>query len=139
MNKQEMIIGLINLFDENERLKAEIEVLKHYQNTSNSEQCECNESISLFYRNMIEYGKKQLLTYCLYSWREVNCNYDEESQSYNITSYECWINNKVSKIPDFMSKDEFKKYFEFELREMYEKEKQKAIEKAKEEMKEGDN
>ena len=139
MNKQEMIIGLINLYDENERLKAEIEVLKHYQNASNSEQCEYNESISLFDRNMIEYGKKQLLEDCLYSWGQVSCDYDEESKSYNITSYERWINKKVSRTPDFMSKDKFKKYFEFELREMYEKEKQEAIEKAKEEMKEGDN
>ena len=82
---------------------------------------------------MIEKGKEEVLRDAMYSWKEVECTYDEETDTYKVTSYISWLNKKVRRdsIPDEISFEEFKIYFREELQSMYEKEKTKALNEAK--------
>lgn len=133
MNKQETIIEIMNLYDENERLKNEIEIMKHYQNASNSGQCNNEKCINNIDYLMIEAGKKQILDKVLSYWKEVTVNYDEDNDIYKCQSYSSWLDKVIqkSRIPDEMSLDEFRVYFRKELQEIYEKEKTKALNEAK--------
>ena len=68
MNKNEMIIEVINLYDENERLKNEINILIG-ENDSISEPKGKND-ISYMDKLMIEQGKEEVLKKVLcYTWR----------------------------------------------------------------------
>lgn len=128
MNKNEMIIEVINLYDENERLKNEINILIG-ENDSISEPKGKND-ISYMDKLMIEQGKEEVLKKVLcYTWRCVNASYDEETNTYKVTSYKEWLKEKMNRnnLPDKMSLDDFRTYFRKELQEMYEKEKEEAI------------
>ena len=83
---------------------------------------------------MIERGKKEIFNYVTCSWNEVDCTYDEESDTYNFTSYDKWLTKKVgySRIPSSMSFEDFITYFKTELLEMYKKEKEASLKKAEE-------
>lgn len=132
MNKKEMINNVIDLYDEIEQLKKENETFTRYtkkeiNNTSES-------TFSNIDHLMIEKGKEEVLRDAMYSWKEVECTYDEETDTYKVTSYISWLNKKVRRdsIPDEISFEEFKIYFREELQSMYEKEKTKALNEAKE-------
>lgn len=112
MTKQEMIIELMNLFDENKYLK---------------EKSERKVSDNVIDQSVLEYGKSKILEDCLYSWINVRCEYDEHSKMYYYTPFEKWTTGKISRVPDFMSKNEFLTYFAEELQAMYECEKQQAL------------
>lgn len=112
MTKQEMIIELMNLYDENEKLKAEND---H------------KVSDNFIDQSILDYGKSKILEDCLYSWINVRCEYDEHSKMYYYTPFEKWATGKISRVPDFMAKNEFLNYFANELQKMYETEKQQAL------------
>lgn len=140
MNKQDFIIEIMNLYDENERLKNEIEIMKHYRNASNSkvenENVNSNENtednFSYIDKIMIEFGKEKVLNRILYSWRKVEAIYNCDIGLYTTTSYDNWFREKLNKgyIPDELSVKQLKYYFSKELHEMYEKEKEEALKEA---------
>ncbi len=112
MTKQEMIIELMNLYDENEKLKAEND---H------------KVSDNFIDQSILDYGKSKILEECLYSWINVRYEYDEHSKMHYYAPFGKWVTGKISRVPDFMSKNEFLTYFAEELQAMYECEKQQAL------------
>ena len=129
IKKQELVNDILDLYDYVDHLEKENEKLKPYENQAN----ESGETLSHIDYEMINLGKKRVLNEALYSWKSVDARYDEESDTYIVTSYKEWLKNKisVSGIPDSISRDEFRTYFRKELQEMYEKEKAKALNEAK--------
>lgn len=130
IKRQELVNDILDLYDYVDHLEKEVESLKSY---SNMEKNANEKQLSHTDYEMINIGKQRVLYDVLYSWHEVNVSYDEESDTYNATSYKDWLKEKVisSKIPDSISLDEFRVYFRKELQEMYEKEKTKALNEAK--------
>lgn len=130
IKRQELVNDILDIYDYVDHLEKEVERLKPY---SNVERNANKKQLSHIDYEMINIGKQRVLYDVLYSWHEVNVSYDEESDTYNATSYKNWLKEKVnpSKIPDSISLDEFRVYFRKELQEMYEKEKTKALNEAK--------
>lgn len=132
IKRQELVNDILDIYDYVDHLEKEVERLKPY---SIKEEKENSETLNLNHIDylMISIGKQKILDRCLYSWREVKAKYDEENDTYNVTSYNDWLNEKLGrdKIPDSISLDEFRVYFRKELQEMYEKEKSIALNKAK--------
>lgn len=130
IKRQELVSDILDLYDYVDHLEKEVERLKPY---SIKEEKENSETLNHIDYLMISIGKQKILDRCLYSWREVKAKYDEENDTYNVTSYNDWLNEKLGrdKIPDNISFDEFRVYFRKELQEMYEKEKTEALNKAK--------
>ncbi len=132
MNKTELITEVLNLYDVIGALKNQNEKLALNQLPSNSV---AEQNISFIDKTMIEVGKKRVLENVLYSWREVNVKYDDETNTYKATSFENWIEKKINKsyIPSYISYDGFLSYFHNDLEKMYAKEKEVALAKAKKE------
>lgn len=130
IKRQELVNDILDIYDYVDHLEKEVERLKPY---SIKEEKENSETLNHIDYLMISIGKQKILDRCLYSWREVKAKYDEENDTYNVTSYNDWLNDKLSRdeIPDNISLDEFRVYFRKELQEMYEKEKSIALNKAK--------
>lgn len=130
IKRQELVNDILDIYDYVDHLEKEVERLKPY---SIKEEKENSETLTHIDYLMISIGKQKILDSCLYSWREVKAEYDEENDTYNVTSYNDWLNEKLRRdeIPDSISLDEFRVYFRKELQEMYEKEKLIALNKAK--------
>lgn len=130
IKRQELVNDILDIYDYVDHLEKEVERLKPY---SIKEEKENSETLTHIDYLMISIGKQKILDRCLYSWREVKAKYDEENDTYNVTSYNDWLNEKLRRdeIPDNISLDEFRVYFRKELQEMYEKEKSIALNKAK--------
>jgi hypothetical protein len=130
IKRQELVNDILDIYDYVDHLEKEVERLKPY---SIKEEKENSETLNHIDYLMISIGKQKILDRCLYNWREVKAKYDEENDTYNVTSYNNWLNEKLRRdeIPDNISLDEFRVYFRKELQEMYEKEKTKALNEAK--------
>lgn len=130
IKRQELVNDILDIYDYVDHLEKEVERLKPY---SIKEEKENSETLNHIDYLMINIGKQKILDRCLYNWREVKAKYDEENDTYNVTSYNNWLNEKLRRdeIPDNISLDEFRVYFRKELQEMYEKEKTKALNEAK--------
>ena len=130
IKRQELVNDILDIYDYVDHLEKEVERLKPY---SIKEEKENSETLTHIDYLMISIGKQKILDRCLYSWKEVKAKYDEENDTYNVTSYNDWLNEKLirDEIPDSFSLDEFRVYFRKELQEMYEKEKLIALNKAK--------
>lgn len=130
IKRQELVNDILDIYDYVDHLEKEVERLKPY---SIKEEKENSETLNHIDYLMISIGKQKILDRCLYGWREVKAKYDEENDTYNVTSYNDWLNDKLRRdeIPDNISLDEFRVYFRKELQEMYEKEKSIALNKAK--------
>lgn len=130
IKRQELVNDILDIYDYVDHLEKEVERLKPY---SIKEEKENSETLNHIDYLMISIGKQKILDRCLYNWREVKAKYDEENDTYNVTSYNNWLNEKLRRdeIPDNISLDEFRVYFRKELQEIYEKEKSIALNKAK--------
>lgn len=130
IKRQELVNDILDIYDYVDHLEKEVERLKPY---SIKEEKENSETLTHIDYLMISVGKQKILDRCLCSWREVKAEYDEENDTYNVTSYNNWLNEKLirDELLDSISLDEFRAYFRKELQEMYEKEKSIALNKAK--------
>lgn len=131
IKRQELVNDILDLYDYVDHLEKEVERLKPYAMKQNVEKD--GETLSHIDYEMIDLGKQRTLNNSLYSWREVSASYDEENDTYKVTSYKDWLKQKINlnEIPDNISLDEFRVYFRNELLAMYEKEKEKALNDAK--------
>lgn len=111
---------------ENERLKKECKV--QHRKTA-------KEDNNYIDNIILRKGRKVVFDYVLTNWNRVNCTYDDETDTYNCTSYLKWLEKKVAheRMPKEISFKDFTEYFKNELLELYEKEKKESLRKAKEE------
>lgn len=135
LRRQDEINNILDLYDQIDILEMENERLKNCFPKANAKNNSTkNSSINRIDGLMIEKGIKATLEEALYHWNKVCCNYDEEADTYNCTSFENWLKQKVriEKIPNSMSRDEFVTYFNSQLLEMYKKEKEESLKEEEE-------
>lgn len=133
MNKVEMITSIINLHDENEKLKNDVEKYKDKLEVNNTvDRVETNEVLK---DKIYEIGKELLFDKVVYSWSQVSGSLDDNGEVYRVTEYKKWLKNKINldNMPKTLSYDDFIKVFEKELKEKYEEEKKEKIEDLKNE------
>lgn len=130
IKRQEFVNDILDLYDYIDVLEMENERLKN----AVPKNIKKEKDVSFIDMLMIERGKKEIFNYVTCSWNEVYCTYDEESDTYNFTSYDKWLTKKVccSRIPSSMSFEDFVTYFKTELLELYKKEKEEALKEKKE-------
>ena len=139
MNKSEIILGIIDVYDENVRLKNENERLKEdisvYQQIDiGAEEMPKQNIKTLTDIVLIREGKKAILNNVIYSWKLPYCEYDSENDTYKVTSYKGWLREALDleKIPRELSLEEFESVFYQDLQKMYAEKKEKAIAERKE-------
>ena len=133
ITRRDIVGDVLTLFDYVEELERENERLKKEQNVQHRRTKDENKTcIDEF---ILKKGKAQVFDYVINRWYKVECTYDEETDSYNYTSYIKWTEKKISRerMPKEFSFNMFVGYFKEELMEMYAEEKKEAFRKAKEE------
>ena len=133
ITRRDIVGDVLTLFDyveelerENERLKKECKIQLRITKDENKS---CIDEF------ILRKGKAQVFDYVINRWYKVECTYDEETESYNYTSYIKWTEKKISRerMPREFSFNMFVGYFKEELMKMYAEEKKEALRKAKEE------
>lgn len=123
IEKGELILGIISLFDELEAAKQAARNVETVYVDKDGEGLSQTDLI------MLQAGRREVYKDCLYSWIECDASRDEETGAIKVTPYDTWLKKKVRKVPNYMSRVEFYDYFADRLTEDYEREKQDAIAK----------
>lgn len=137
MMRNDLIIAINNIFDENASLKVRNEYLEKYHKEGEKPKTCCVDErteVSLIDLKVIAYGKEKLCDEVLKSWGDVEVYRDKETKELKITSYEEWLDNKIYKdyIPDNMTKNEVMNIIYDNAIEIYEKQKMQAIKRFEE-------
>ncbi len=131
MSRNDLIIAINNLYDENVDLKIKNEFLES-QLKDKSETTEIiNKDESEIINKIIEYGKEKLFDEVIKNGYGSNVRVweDEETKEIKTTSLNQWLDNKIytSHIPEYMSKEEIKNILHTEILELYDDERAKAM------------
>ena len=127
MNRNDLIITINNLFDENTNLKVRNEYLESkLKDKSKTKMCVEDKSN----QKIIDYGKGKLFDDVIRSGYSSTISVEEnEKGTFETTPLDKWLENKIYtyNIPDNMSKEDIRNILCFEIQELYEHERQKAI------------
>lgn len=127
MKKNEMIVELMNVYDENESLKNRIAQIEE----SRKELTQSDGTIlSDFEKGLIKIGEEKLFDKITQSYyKEVNVSRNDETGELEIRDYKSWVENFFYKngVPTHLAVNEVKNFFETEFRKVYEEQKEKAI------------
>lgn len=130
LKRQDLINDILDVYDYIDVLELENEKLQNAVPKIRS----AEKSVSSIDKLMIERGKKEIFKWSTSSWNQVSCTYDEEANTYNFTSFDRWLEKKIScdRMPSAMSFEDFVTYFKTELLDLYKQEKDEALKEAKE-------
>lgn len=138
--RNEIINIINNLFDENVELKVKVESLELRE--KQREKSKKDNSMNSLDVKLLEYGREILAKEVISSWgNEVSVCRNEESEEIVITSYEKWLDRKVSyNVPTNMSKEDVINIVSTSdyANERYNQEKKESIEKFNEREKENE-
>ena len=131
LKRQDFISDVLDLYDYIDTLEIENQDLKNKLPTRRPK----DKDITYIDVLMIKEGKEKIFHDVVRSWNRVECNYNEDTEQYDVTPFNKWVGRKIDKdyLPKVMSYDDFVTYFKYELSEMYKKEKEEALRKEKEE------
>lgn len=132
ITRRDIVGDVLTLFDYVEELERENERLKDERNVQPKKVKE--ENTNYIDDIMLKKGRAQVLNYVLSNWYTVDCNFNEDTEKYDYTSYKKWLEKKISneRIPKDISFNDFTTYFKEELLDMYMKERKEALKEAKE-------
>lgn len=130
-SKYAVVEAVLKVYDENARLRIENERLKRLND---------DESAPYAYAKarIMEEGRKSLVDKAIKYWPDVTVRRDD-SGSIVAEKFEKWRKENVDEVPGFMSRDDFYKLMDTEIRAVYEKEKRKAMDALAEAERENDD
>lgn len=130
LRRQDEINNILDLYDYIDVLEMENEHLKNAVPKIRS----AEKSVSFIDELMIEKGKEEIFRDVFRNWNKVKCNYNEDTEKYEFTPFNKWIEHKLDMddMPKTLSFEDFVCYFKNELQEKYTKEKEEALKEAKE-------
>lgn len=140
-SKYAVVETVLKVYDDNARLRIENERLKHLKADIETiaAPTECQSDPYAYAKaRIMEVGRKAIADKALVYWREVTVRRDE-SGLLVAEKFEKWRKDNVSEVPDFMSREDFYKLMDAEIRAEYEKEKRKAMDALAEAEREDDD
>lgn len=140
-SKYAVVEAVLKVYDENARLRIENERLKHLNadiaTIAAPTECE-SDPYAYAKARIMEEGRKTLVDNALRYWRSVMVSRNDDG-SLSVEKFEKWRKDKVDKVPDYMSREDFHKLMDAEIRAEYEKEKRKAMDALAEAEREDDD
>lgn len=130
IKRQNLINDILDVYDYIDVLEMENEKLQNAVPKIRS----AEKSVSFIDKLMIEKGKEEIFRDVFRNWNKVKCNYNEDTEKYEFTPFNKWIERKLDMddMPKTLSFEDFVCYFKNELQEKYTKEKEEALKEAKE-------
>lgn len=124
MERNEMVMGVLEAYDRISRLEAENAKLRAGMVASATVSTESDPFEGINAR-ILQVGREKLVEESLDYWKGVNV--ERKNGVIVAEGFEDWLKRKVEKVPSFMSYEQFVLLCEAELRSVYESEKKKAI------------
>lgn len=140
-SKYAVVEAVLKVYDENARLRIENERLKRLNEdiAFNAAPTECESGPYAYAKaRIMEAGRKKLVHDALKYWHDVDVRRDD-SGLLVVEKFEKWRKDNVSEVPEYMSREDFYKLMDAEIRAEYEKEKRKAMDALAEAEREEDN
>ena len=132
MDKYDVITAIGRAFDDRDeairevnRLRRELgraQAVSHIEAQSDDEP----DEFALVRANIFQTGKNKVFEDSVGYWHNVSASRNDKGQI-EVQSFERWVDRALDKVPSYMSKDQFKAFFNVELESMYESEKAKAV------------
>lgn len=140
-SKYAIVEAVLKVYDENARLRIENERLSNLKadiaTIAAPTECE-GDPYAYAKARIMEAGRKNLVDKAIKYWPDVTVRRDD-SGSIVVEKFEKWRKDNVEKVPDFMSREDFYKLMDTEIRAVYEKEKRKAMDALAEAERENDD
>lgn len=124
MERNDMIMGVLEVYDHINVLEAENAKLKAGM-VSEITAPEGDDPLAGIKARILQFGREKIVDDALDYWRRVNVTRDDGQLK--VTSYEKWLKDKLTKVPEFMSVVQFKEICKAELKAEYEKKKKEAM------------
>lgn len=119
-----MVMGVLEVYDRINVLEAENAKLKAGM-VSEITAPVGNDPLAGIKARILQFGREKIVDDALDYWRRVNVTRDDGQLK--VTSYEKWLKDKLTKVPEFMSVVQFKEICKAELKAEYEKKKKEAM------------
>ena len=140
-SKYAVVEAVLKVYDENARLRIENDRLRQLNDdiATIAVPTECKSDPYAYAKaRIMEYGRKAIVDKALNYWRDVKVRRDD-SGLLVVEKFEKWRKEKVSEVPDYMSREDFYKLMDAEIRAEYEKKKREAMDGLAEAEREEDN
>lgn len=128
-SKYVVVEAVLKVYDENARLRIENARLKRLNDDiatiAAPTECE-SDPYAYAEARIMEEGRKNLVDKAIKYWPDVTVRRDD-SGLIVVEKFEKWRKDNVGEVPDFMSREDFYKLMDTEIRAVYEKEKRKAM------------
>lgn len=128
-SKYAVVEAVLKVYDENARLRIENERLKRLNEdiAFNAAPTECeSDPYARAKARIMEAGRKKLVHDAFKYWHDVDVRRDDSGLPV-AEKFEKWRKDNVSEVPEYMSREDFYKLMDAEIRDEYEKEKRKAM------------
>lgn len=120
-----MVMGVLEVYDRINVLEAENAKLKAGM-VSEITTPEGDDPLAGIKARILQFGREKIVDDALDYWRRVSVARDDDGQL-KVMSYESWLKNKLTKVPEFMSVVQLKEICKAELKAEYEKKKKEAM------------
>lgn len=140
-SKYTVVEAVLKVYDENARLRIENERLKRLNDdiATIAAPTECESDPYAYAKaRIMEAGRKNLVDKAIKYWPDVTVRRDDSGLIF-VEKFEKWRKDNVGEVPDFMSREDFYKLMDTEIRAVYEKEKSKAMDALAEAERENDD
>lgn len=140
-SKYAVVEAVLKVYDENARLRIENERLKRLSEdiAFSTAPTECESDPYAYAKaRIMEAGRKKLAQDAFRYWHVVDVRRDD-SGSLVVEKFEKWRKDNVSEVPEYMSREDFYRLMDAEIRAEYEKEKRNAMDALAEAEREEEN
>ena len=128
-SKYAVVEAVLKVYDENARLRIENERLRHLNDdiATIAVPTECESDPYAYAKaRIMEAGRKAIMDKAFRYWHDVTVRRNDDG-SLSVEKFEKWRKEKVDEVPDYMSREDFYKLMDAEIRAEYEKAKRKAM------------
>ena len=140
-SKYAVVEAVLKVYDENARLRIENERLKRLNDdiATIAAPTECESDPYAYAKaRIMEAGRKAIVKKAFKYWHGVTVRRDDRGLIV-VEKFENWRKDKVDDVPDYMSREDFYKLMDTEIRAEYEKEKRKTLDELAEAERENDD
>lgn len=125
-SKYAVVEAVLKVYDENARLRIENDRLRRF-NADSAASAECESDPHAYIKaRIMEFGRKVLVEKALDYWSRVTVRRNGDG-SLDVETFDKWRTENTTKVPEFMSREDFYVLMDHELRAEYEKQKTKAM------------
>ena len=127
--RYEMIRDILDVYDTIDNLRTDNRILRErlasYEETTPIPE----QSVGYIELELIKMARKDVFKKGMGYWHSVRVEVNDDGEIEGVQSYESWLSDSLrsTNLPSWLSIDGYKSYFEDDLRERYEQEKENAL------------